>query len=192
MAILERVTAWLFVEHPPEPSDIIFIAGSPSAEPVRRAASLYLRGFAPLVLPSGSRWLFHGRGVGSEWEAMRDALLSAGVPEEAILREDRARHTVDNARLSARLCRHRGIPVNTAILCCQAYHARRCLQDYRRAFPSVRFAVCPADTRGISRGNWQYTPLGVFKVLTELLKCTKLFYVLIRRTGAGAGEDNAS
>jgi uncharacterized SAM-binding protein YcdF (DUF218 family) len=141
------------------------------------------------VLPSGSRWLFHGQGLGSEWEAMRDVLTLAGVPESAILREDRGRHTVDNARLSARLCRQRGIPVRTAILCCQAYHARRCLQDYQRAFPGVRFAVCPAVTRGISPENWHRTPLGFYKVLTELLKCTKLFYVLIRRTGAGAGEE---
>lgn len=191
MGIIARITRWLFVEQSPRPADIILIAGSPFPEPAQRAAELFAQGYAPTVLPSGSRWLFHSAGSAggqSEWRAMRDILVAAGVPREAILREDRARHTVDNARLSARVCRERGIVVCTAILCCQAYHSRRCLQDYQREFPEARILVCPAVTRGIGPDNWFRSIAGVCKVTTELLKCTRLFYMLIRHTGEGKNQ----
>lgn len=186
MGVVARITEWLFIEQLPQYADVIFIAGSPFAQPAQRAAALYLQGYAPFVLPSGNRWLFHGADGLSECQAMRDVLVAAGVPGEAILREDRARHTVDNARLSAQACRERGIAMRTAILCCQAYHARRCLQDYSREFPGVRIVVCPAVTRNIAADNWFRSFTGICKVATELLKCTKLFYALIRHTGVGA------
>lgn len=188
MGVIACITRWLFVEQPPQHADVIFITGSPFAQPARRAAALYLQGYAPVVLPSGNRWLFHGAGYAgepSEWQVMHDDLAAAGVPEGAILREDRARHTVDNARLSARACREHDVAVRTAILCCQAYHARRCLQDYSREFPGACIIICPAVTRNIAVDNWFRSIGGVFKVTTELLKCTRLFYALIRHTGAG-------
>lgn len=185
MGIITCISRWLFVEQPPQPADIILIAGSPFPQPARRAAQLYGQGYAPVVLPSGSRWLFHSRGRANEWQTMCDELMAAGVPQEAVLREDRARHTVDNARLSAQVCREQGIPVRTAILCCQAYHARRCLQDYQRAFSQTRILMCPIITRGIGPDNWFRSLRGVCKIATELIKCSKLFYIWIRHTGAG-------
>jgi uncharacterized SAM-binding protein YcdF (DUF218 family) len=152
---------------------------------VERAAQLYLEGWSAILLPSGNRWLFHGGKGSTESEAMREIAMRAGVPDSAILCEDKARHTVDNARLSAQILNERGIVVKSAIICCQAFHARRCLQDYQREFPGVRLAVCPANTRGICRESWYKTPLGICKIITELMKCTWIFYFLISKVGQG-------
>ncbi len=180
MGLIKQITNYLFVEHEPEKADVILVPGSPFAEPAERAARLYHEGVAPVVVPSGNCWIFHRSGERQcECEALAEVLKRAGVPESAIVCENRARHTLDNARLSRAALDSAGIPVRTAILCCQSFHGRRCLKAYRRHFPETRLLVCPAATRGVSAANWHKSPVGVFKVITELLKCTGLFFFLI-------------
>ncbi len=180
MGLIKRITRYLFIENAPEKADVIFLPGSPFAKPAERAVRLYLEGFASVVVPSGNCWIFHRSGEHScECEALAEVLTSAGVPDAAILRESGARHTLDNARLSRAALDRAGIPVRTAILCCQSFHGRRCLKAYRRYFPEARLLVCPVATRGFDAANWHKTPVGVFKVCTELLKCTGLFFFLI-------------
>lgn len=180
MGLMNRITEYLFVENELEKADAILIPGSPFLEPAEKAVRLYLEGYAPLLVPSGSCWLFCRRaGRISECEAMAQVLARAGVPEAAILKECKARHTLDNARLTRTILDRAGITVKTAIICCQSFHAQRCLKAYSRYFPQARLLVCPAPTRGFGASNWYQTPTGIFKVFTELLKCTGLFFSLI-------------
>ena len=71
----------------------------------RHAAALYARGAVGAVIPTG--------GVGehppSEAEVMARILREAGVPEQGIWPEDRARSTRESARLVAVLARARGV-----------------------------------------------------------------------------------
>lgn len=182
MGLIAAVTRYLFVSGEPERADVILIPGSPFPEPVERAVRLFSDGFAPLLLPSGDCWIFRRRGDRTQTEcgAMAELAMRAGVPAGAILREERARHTLDNARLSRQALDREGVRVKTALICCQSFHARRCLKAYGRHFGGVRLIVCPAATRGFDESNWYRTPLGVFKAVTELLKCTGLFFFLIR------------
>lgn len=182
MGIVAAVTRYLFIGGNPVKTDVILLPGSPFPEPAERAAQLYLQGWAPLLLPSGDRWLFRRRGAyrSTECDGMADILMKAGVPDVAILREERARHTLDNARLSLLALERAGIEVKTALICCQSFHARRCLKAYSWYFKGVRLSVCPVVTRGFDETNWYRSPVGVFKVITELLKCTGLFFFLIR------------
>jgi uncharacterized SAM-binding protein YcdF (DUF218 family) len=176
--ILEDITAFIFVIDEPVKADIIFLPGSASPEPAEHAAALWREGFAPLVLPSGKFSHREERFSGpyaTEWEFYHDVLLQNGVPEGAILREDGAVHTVDNAFLSRRALDERGITVHTALLCCRAYHAQRCLMTYAWAFPGVEIRVCPAETQGIGPVNWHRTADGRFTVLSEVSKCGAYF-----------------
>jgi uncharacterized SAM-binding protein YcdF (DUF218 family) len=182
MGLTAAITRYLFVSSEPEKADVILIPGCPFPEPMERAVRLCCEGFAPLLLPSGNCWIFHksGERPQSECEAMAALALKEGVPKAAILREDKARHTLDNARLSRLALDRAGVRVQTAIICCQSFHARRCLKAYARHFMGVRLLVCPAPTRGFDETNWFKTPVGIFKVFTELLKCTGLFFFLIQ------------
>jgi uncharacterized SAM-binding protein YcdF (DUF218 family) len=78
-------------------------------ERVRAAAALWRRGGAPLVIPSGG--VTRGE-VRSEAAAMADELVAQGVPRAAILVEDRARSTAENARYCAQLLREGGAAAN--------------------------------------------------------------------------------
>ena len=111
----------------------------------------------------------------SEWAIQRNLLVLDGVPETAILREDRSVNTFENAIFARRVLTEAGIGPKTMILCCQAFHARRAQMTLQTEFPDVRILLCPAVTRGISRDTWYMTADGYDKVLDELGKCSRYF-----------------
>ena len=186
--IIHDITGFIFIKDEPRPADIIFIPGSSWPELSELAARFYREGLAPYVVPSGKysyrcdcftgpRFkcdVYHGN-YASEWEFERAVLIQNGVPEEAILREDQSTHTVDNAFFTKKAVDMAGLTVRSAILCCKAYHARRCLMTYGWAFPGVDFIVCPVATQGIGYEDWHLTEDGRDKVLSEVSKCGSFF-----------------
>ncbi|MBQ2954202.1 MAG: YdcF family protein [Clostridia bacterium] len=181
---LRAVTDFIFVEDAPEAADIILIPGSRKIEHAQRAAELYRAGYAPCVLPSGRYATTYGcfRGVPeryqadypetyeSEWAFLKAVLMRHGVPEEAILREDQATYTWENALRSREVIASAGLQVRTAILCCHAFHARRALLYYQAAMPGVRMIVCPAQTPGVTRQDWFRTEKGRDRVMGEVAR----------------------
>lgn len=181
---IRAVTEFIFVEDPPEKADVIFIPGSRKAEHAIRAAELYKAGYAPYVLPSGRYTISRGYFLPlpeplcseypgtfeTEWHFLRAVLMKHGVPEQAILREDQATYTWENAQLSRDVLQKQGIEAKTAILCCHAFHARRALLYYQAAMPETRFVVCPAQTPGYTRDNWFTTEKGRNRVLGEVAR----------------------
>lgn len=179
---IRAVTDFIYVVDPPEKADVIFVPGSRKIENCLRAAELYNAGYAPFVLPSGRYTISRGYFLPleeplrseypgeheTEWAFFRSVLMKHGVPEEAILREDQATYTWENAQLSRKVLETAGIPCKTAILCCHAFHARRALLYYQAAMPKTRFLVCPAPTPGYTREDWFLTPKGRSRVLGEV------------------------
>ena len=179
---IRAVGDFVFVEDAPEKADIIFVPGASRPEHAIRAAELYRAGMAPYVLPSGRfpkmRGCFEGvkerfrdeypGEFETEWAFLRHVLMRYGVPEEAILREDQATYTWENALLSRRVTDGLGIRVDTAILCCKSFHARRALLYYQAAYPETRFLVCPAALPGYGRDDWFLTEKGRAVVLGEV------------------------
>ena len=119
--------------------DAIVVAGckvmpdgrpSPALERrVRRAVELWRAGRAPLLVFTG------GVGVNPPAEAVVSAALarSLGVPESAIVREERSTTTAENARFAAEAVRARRILVVS-----DTYHVFRCERLFRRHFAEVR------------------------------------------------------
>lgn len=56
---------------------------------------------------------------------------------------------------SCRVTDSLGITVNKAIICCQAFHARRAFMTYSLAYPLTEFYVVPSTTRGISADDFK-------------------------------------
>lgn len=190
---INDITRFIFLEDAPCPADILFIPGNGHAEPSEHAARLYKAGYAPLVLPSGRYAIgsgaFGGQKSGvrlydgdfdTEWAFMRHVLLSCGVPDEAILREDEATYTYQNAIFSRRRTDERGLCIRRALLCCVPLHARRAKMYYQTLFPQAEFRVCPAPHTAITRENWTHTPEGIDAVLGELERCGSQFHDILR------------
>lgn len=169
-------------------ADMIFVVGGTFPQPAQRAAELYRDGFAPLVLAGGKyaagEKTFPGPAAYAErysdsypTEAAfaADVLRRNGVCQKDILMEEASQYTYQNAEKAREVVDAAGMDVSKAILCCQAFHARRSLMYYQLAFPKCTFFVCPADTQGITRDSWTQTEEGVLRVMGELARCGEQF-----------------
>lgn len=188
MGFIKDVTNFIFLSDSPQKSDVIFIPGNRFPQPGQYAARLYGEGYAPLVVPSGRFSVTLGYFPGpvdetgrypgpyeSEWAFIADVLCQNGVPWEAVVREDRATFTWENALLSKQALDAQGVHPKQAIVCCKPYHARRCKAYYEMAFPDTRFFMCPVATDGVTRENWMHTKEGVERVMGELERCGRQF-----------------
>ena len=170
----DAITDFIFVETPLLPADVIMIPGSSRVALIERTAELYRRYLAPWVLPSGGTSL-RLSGYRTEWEFMSELACSLSIPPAAILKEDQARSTFDNARYSRLAVEEKGIKVSRIILVCKAWHARRALMTYQTEFPHCEFYLAPVADQGISRHTWHQSPEGIKLVMTELEKIGKYF-----------------
>lgn len=170
------ITDFVFVEHELKPADIILVPGGSSPQTGEAAARLYLERFAPYILPSG-RYNPEQPEYASEWEFLKQRIVAMGVPENAILKEDKAANTFENAKFSLALIKEQGIQIKRALLVCKAFHSRRALLTYQTIFPgNVEFLVHPVvDNSGIHRENWFLNDEMVETVMGEVVKIGKYF-----------------
>ena len=187
------LTRFIFLEDAPQPADILFIPGNGHAEPSELAAKLYREGYAPRILPSGRYAIGSGGFVGqksgakeysgsfdTEWAFMRHILLENGVPENAILREDEATYTYQNAIYSRRRTDSEQLTIRRAIICCMPMHARRAKMYYETLYPDAKLFVCPAPGTPITKDNWMLEPDGIDQVLGEVERCGSQFHDILK------------
>lgn len=185
--LYDDIANFIFIDDKPQKADIIFVPGGSYPEPCEVAARLYSEGFAPLIMPSGRFSVHNGKFMGAlskkdiypfecdtEWQFMQKVLVQNGVPQNAILKEDNALSTYDNARLSKMELDTLGISISKAIVCCKSIHARRAFMYYQYYF-NAEILVCPVDIAGISKESFAKTPQGIAIVMQEIEKCGKQF-----------------
>ena len=190
MKFLRDITEFIFLEDLPEKADLIIVPGNTWPQPARRAAALYHEGMAPYIVVSGryskGQQTFAGAACEgdrykgaymTEADFLTDVLIREGVPETAVLQERKAEFTLENARYIRRLLEEKKMTVKKALICCQAFHARRCRMYFEYVFQDtdVEFLMCPAVTQGISRCRWMESQKGLATVLGELRRCGEQF-----------------
>lgn len=192
--MLKDMTDFIFLENEPEKSDIIFIPGSGYGALSLTAADLWKHGFAPYILPSGRFSILensfsgsadgilpkNGTGFLTECAYHKALLIENGVSESAILTEDKAAYTYENAIYSKQVTDALGLKIKKAIICCQAFHARRCRLYYELLYPETQFLICPTVTQGISRNNWYLDHDKIDRVLGEIERCGSQFHDIVK------------
>ena len=189
---IKEMGEFIFAEDQPEEADIIFVPGNGYSQMAERAAALYGEKYAPFVLPSGKYSISVGKFGGvltgqeryhedynTEWEFLRDVLVKNGVPKEAVLKENQATFTWENAKFSRKVTDQAGINIRKAIICCKNYHARRAVMYYQRAYPNTEFRVCPCCVDGITRDNWTETEHGINEVIAEVNRIVTQFSLMM-------------
>ena len=185
---IRDISDFIFMNDAPQKSDILFIPGTSQSAVTEKAAGLYCAGYAKYVLPSGmysgKRGKFAAEKIddpryagdyATDFAYCRHILMVNGVPEAAILREARSTNTMENAAYSAAVLKELGIKIERAILCCQAFHARRAFMSYARHFPDTEILVVPTDTQGIRREDWFLHEKSYQRVMSEVRKCGEYF-----------------
>ncbi|MCU6793530.1 YdcF family protein [Paenibacillus sp. WQ 127069] len=168
------ISDFMFFETELGQSDVILIPGASHPQLMEEAAILYHQGIAPFILPSGGATQHVET---TEWEFLRNVGMSLGVPPEAILKEDKATNTFENARLSLEVLHKQEIHPKKVVLVCKNYHARRALLTYQFVFPrETIFYVSPViDKTGTSKDNWFKDEEKIKYVMNELEKVGKYF-----------------
>ena len=198
---IEDITKFIFIKDEPEKADIIFIPGSSNWVLAETAARLYKEGKAEKIMPSGMYFYQFGRFMNervtderykgiyeTEAEFLASVLVKNGVPKEDVIKEEKATNTYENAIYSKELLREMKFRIKSAIICPQAFHARRALMTYSHLFPDTKLYVVPTYTQNITSDNWYNTERGRQVVLGELRKCGEYFENYIKDISLSQSE----
>ena len=139
---LQTIWDYLWMHQPPEQADVIVGFGNFNTNIARRAAELYLRGLAPVVLFTGGLGR-NTEGLLPEPEAVRFArvAMECGVPETAILLEPESTNTAENILFTRRLLEQRGIPHERILGVHQPFMERRITAAMGVYWPEQAFRV---------------------------------------------------
>jgi uncharacterized SAM-binding protein YcdF (DUF218 family) len=110
------------------------------ADRILHAVALYKRGHVEKLLLSGGSGTLQGDSI-SEAERMKRVMLLSGVPEEAILLEEKSRNTYENAHFSKELLQEHALD-GPYLLVSSAFHMRRAAA----CFQEQGLAVTPFST----------------------------------------------
>ena len=115
------ITNLIFAQTCVQKADVILVPGCSQPQIMVLAAKLYQKGFAPYILPPGGANNEISK-YKSEWEYLKTIGIKGGLLEAAILKENKARNTFENARLSLEVLNKNKIDIKKAILVCKSYH----------------------------------------------------------------------
>ncbi len=128
--------------HSIEKADCILVLGSYDLRVADRGADLYLQGWAPLLIFSGGL----GRLTKLMWkEAEADQLariaINRGVPEQAILIENRSTNTGENILFTQQLLQEKNIDPHSFIVVQKPYMERRSYATFKKHLPEKKIRV---------------------------------------------------
>lgn len=128
--------------HKIEPADCILVLGSHDRRVAARGAELYLQGLAPILVFSGGLGRLT-KDLWSETEADLFARIAEdmGVPDEAILVENRSTNTGENILFTQQLLQARGLNPQRFIVVQKPYMERRSYATFKRHWPAKDLVV---------------------------------------------------
>ena len=139
---LQVIWDYLCLKQEPREADCIVGFGNFNTDIARRAAQLYLDGYAPKILFTGGLGR-NTEGLLPEPEAVRFAKVAVGcgVPEEDILIEDKSTNTKENINFTKALLEEAGIPMNHILGVHQPFMERRIKAAIGVYWPELDFSV---------------------------------------------------
>lgn len=127
---------------PTEKADFLLVLGSHDLMVPVLASELFAEKIAPLIVCSGG----FGKITREIWNEEEGKIfakkcIEMGVPKEKILIEKNATNTGENFTLTRALLEKEGIKVDSGIIICKPYMAKRALATARKQWPEVEWRV---------------------------------------------------
>ncbi len=142
------------MNEPVSKSEVILVLGSHDLRVAERGAELYHQGLAPLLIFSGGFGRLTEHFVKPEAEMFAGIAIKAGVPESAILIENRSTNTGQNIEFSYELLKQKELDPNSFILVTKPYMERRALATFKKRLPGKQ--VTPTSPQI----NFEHYPTG--------------------------------
>lgn len=139
---LQVIWDYLGMHQTPQKADCIVGFGNFNTNIARRAAQLYLQGYAPRILFTGGLGR-NTKKLMTEAEAVIFArtAMEEGVPESAILLEDKSTNTAENILFTRQLLEQQGIPHGHILGVHQPFMERRICAAMGVYWPEQSFTV---------------------------------------------------
>ena len=123
-------------------SDVILVLGSHDYRVATRGAALWLEGWAPLLVFSGGLGnLTQHIWKESEADQFARIAINAGVPEDAILIENRSTNTGENILFTRQLLFEKNIHPSSFIVVQKPYMERRSYATFKKHWPDKNILV---------------------------------------------------
>ena len=131
--LAKKIWDYHHVNHTLVKSDCVLALGSHDTRVAERAADLFLQNWAPLLIFSGGLGNFT-QGLWKEAEAdlFAQIAIKMGVPENAILIENKSTNTGENILFTQRLLKERNINPQSFILVQKPYMERRSYATFKK------------------------------------------------------------
>lgn len=170
--VLNSVYDYLAEEDVPEKSDLIFVFGAKTPFRIEKAIELYKQEISQTIVVSG-RGPYYGEGSApTEAEVYAQMAMDKGVPEKAIIIEDKSITVPDNVRSSLNILDEKGISYNSIVLVNSPYTQRRGWAHFKKYLPDdarlIRVNCGTGDQ--YKRDSWYKNPVGIEVIVGEYLK----------------------
>ena len=181
LRLVQIIWDYMFLTHQlPERADIIIGLGSHDISVVDDVAMLYHRSIAPLVLFSGNVGRLTNGVLGRpEASLMRERAVTLGIPNGAILTEERSTNTGENIQFTQSLLHSLGIKPNRVVIVHKPYMLRRDYATFMRQWRNAHQIelTCWADNVACSEYILkQDNPVEEIAVIVGDLQRMKKYY----------------
>jgi uncharacterized SAM-binding protein YcdF (DUF218 family) len=138
----KKIWDYHHMHHELQKADCILALGSHDLRVGDWAADLYLQGWAPLLIVSGGLGrLTKGSWNETEGKKFARVAVNKGVPEEAILIEDRSTNTGENILFTQELLHSANVHPGSFIVVQKPYMERRSFATFEKVWPGKKIIL---------------------------------------------------
>lgn len=139
-------------------ADAIFVLGSRDLRSAHLACDLYLKGYAPLLIftgDSGTQKVL----AKTEAETFRDIALERGIPDSAIIIENKSKSSGHNIEFAKNIIAEKGLSITSLIVIQKPHTERRIYAAIQKQWPEVTFTMAsyPVSCKDYLYNNPDYT-----------------------------------
>lgn len=177
LTLANKVWDYLQMHHTLKKADCIFALGSNDLRVAERAADLYLQGWAPVIVFSGGL----GRLTSDVWvqpeaDQFAKIAIAKGVPEEAILIENKSTNTGENIRFTQQLLKEQNLDPETFIVVQKPYMERRAYATFKKHWPDKELLVTSPQISFDAYPTKEISLEKVIHIMVGDLQRVKLYY----------------
>lgn len=170
---ITQISQTVFLPSNPKRADIIFVFGSSDGDWIS-VAKLYSDKFSDKILVNGRTGKAYDRTGKPLAHIIREALLSQGIPSEAILVQDQSTNTLEDVRLGKGVLDEHHLSPASILFVSKSHHSGRAFRTLRKFFPQANISVLTynASYNGVrvSSDCWWMHPTAKAKVYGEYVR----------------------
>ncbi|WP_261381316.1 YdcF family protein [Paenibacillus cremeus] len=157
---------FLVVDEPPRQSDVIVVLSGDKGERTVKGVELFQKHFAPYLLFSGGIVYNHVTMA----ELMGKHAEGLGIPKDAILLEDKADSTYENATFTLDIMKKKGL--TSAIVVSSNYHMKRVKFLFEREFKNsgITLTYVAATDEYFAPSKWWSNNKSIMITINEYIK----------------------